>query len=220
MGESILLVTLLMACCTAGLLVLWTCWERRVGSELWFADRFADETVPEVPVPRVEPDQLGPSKVKEAVSSLRNGCPCSRVLLATYGPALGLTRGEALEAGLWFAETLKAAETCGAVTGALTILAQRFPGAAPATPEGRAAAQAAMSEFSKRFTARHGTQICRELLRQKPANPDDLARKDGANPAQLSRCPELVEDAASILEALLRNGLGNGSHRTEMRLAA
>jgi hypothetical protein len=68
--------------------------------------------------------------------------------------------------------------------------------------EGRQAAYAEVASFNKAFRERHGSLLCRELL------GCDLSTPEGAKSASeqhlfLTKCPELVRDAALILDEAL-----------------
>ena len=70
------------------------------------------------------------------------------------------------------------------------------------TAEGRQAAYAEVVSFNSAFRERHGSLLCRELL------GGDLSTPEGAQLASegrllLDKCPELVRDAALILDEAL-----------------
>ncbi len=202
MGVVLLIITAAMAYGAVGLLLVWVLGERRTDLHLQLIKNCPGS---EFPIGGVQRPDVMPRKVEEAVNAFRSGCPCSRVLLATYGPVLGLTRGEAIDVGLRFARDMNIVETCGAVTGACTILALRYPGSDTATPRGRARARAAISEFSNQFKARHASTLCRQLLRGNGRGGQDLASMEPEGDVRLMVCPGLVRDAAEILEAMLKS---------------
>ncbi len=220
MSEVLLWVTAAMAYISVALLAVWVFSGRRAQPRLGLFGRIAEQTSTDATYHRLEPESLSANKATEAVSSFKRGCPCSRVMLATYGPPLGLTRRDALEAGLRFARDMNAAETCGAVTGAFTILAQRFPGANPSTPEGRAAARVAFAQFADQFKARHGTITCRQLLRGNGESGVSLGKGELEIDVKRRVCPELIHDAAEILETMLPAWSHPTTHDHATRLAA
>ena len=142
------------------------------------------------------------SAVAEAVKLFREGCACSQAMLSVYGPALGLERGTAMRVAAGFAGGMRLGETCGAVTGAFMVLGLHRCSDDCATPTGRQAVYAAVTEFASRFRERNTTTICKELL------GCDISTPEGMKQAQeqgLFRtiCPKLVEDAAEILEHMM-----------------
>jgi C_GCAxxG_C_C family probable redox protein len=101
-----------------------------------------------------------------------------------------------------FAGGMRLAETCGAVTGALMVFGLAYCGDSCKTAEGRKAAYAAVTSFAHKFSQRHGSLVCRELL------GCDISTPEGAKVAQEKRlssttCVELVRDAVELVEGML-----------------
>jgi C_GCAxxG_C_C family probable redox protein len=143
--------------------------------------------------------------VDVAENLFRSGCACSQAVLATYGPRFGLDQGQAMRVAAGFAGGMRLAETCGAVTGAFMVFGLAHCGDSCGTAEGRKAAYEAVTSFAREFSARHGSLVCRELL------GCDISTPEGAKLAQetglfRSKCPQLVRDAAELVEARLPNG--------------
>ena len=94
-------------------------------------------------------------------------------------------------------------ETCGAVTGALMVIGLRYGKTRAEDEQTKEKVYTLVQEFVKRFKARNGSILCRELL------GCDLSTQDGrtlAKEKQLTKtlCPKYVQDAAEIIEELLR----------------
>ena len=146
---------------------------------------------------------MGDAKaVEEAVELFKGGCACSQAVLVPVAERLGLDRGQALRISACFAGGMRGGEVCGAVTGAYMALGLAHCGADCTTAEGRQAAYAEVASFNSAFRERHGSLLCRELL------GGDLSTPEGAQLASegrlfLDKCPELVRDAALILDAAL-----------------
>ena len=141
------------------------------------------------------------NKADEAMSLFKSGCCCSQAILATYGQSLGMSHEQSLKIACGFAGGMHMAETCGAVTGAFMVLGLRHAGSSSNKPEGRAATKGAIIEFTKKFEARRGTVTCRDLL------GCDISTAEGLSKAKqegliASRCPQIVHDAAEILEEM------------------
>jgi len=146
---------------------------------------------------------MGDAKaVEEAVELFEEGCACSQAVLASVAERLGLDRGQAMRISACFAAGMRGGEVCGAVTGAYMALGLAHCGADCTTAEGRQAAYAEVASFNNAFRERHGSLLCRELL------GGDLSTPEGAQLASegrllLDKCPELVRDAALILDESL-----------------
>jgi len=143
------------------------------------------------------------SKVAKAVDLYRKGCACSQAILAVYGEAFGLDRALAVKIASGFAGGMRMGETCGAVTGAFMVLGLRHCGADCETSPGRSEVYAAVTEFASRFERRNGSVMCRDLLGCDIGTPEGMqaAREQGLFQ---TKCPEIVQEAAEILEGMLR----------------
>jgi len=128
---------------------------------------------------------------------------CSQGVLNSYAAEFGLERGLALRLALGFGGGIaRGGNTCGAVTGASMVLGLSLKATAENPLQDREEAYAAIQEFNRRFIARHGTLVCRELLGL------DLSRPEGLEEARrrqlfVTRCPDLVKSAVQILEDML-----------------
>ena len=93
-------------------------------------------------------------------------------------------------------------EQCGAVTGALMVIGLKY-GMTKAKDEGaRDKTYELVREFVAKFKSRHGSIRCRELLGCDLSNDEGLttAREKGLFD---TLCPQLVRDAAEILEEIV-----------------
>jgi hypothetical protein len=124
------------------------------------------------------------------------------VILATYGPALGISRGEAFEFCLKYAKELNLPQACAAVTGACIALGTRCTRAKPPGPSTSATVAASLHEFAARFCARDGSVSCRQL-RPATTGPGPASTKAGQQEWVPQICPKLIHDAAEILEQML-----------------
>jgi len=137
-----------------------------------------------------------------AVSLFRQGCNCSQAVLATYSEQLGLPQQSALKVAAGFGGGMRMAETCGAVTGALMVLGLKF---APHDTKDKGAIKntyGIVREFGDKFKARNGSVNCKELLGCDVTTDEGLATAKEKG-LFASRCAELVQDAAEILQNIL-----------------
>ena len=143
------------------------------------------------------------TKSDDAVASYKSGFTCSSAVFSTFSGELGLDPDTAKKISCGFGAGIsKTGNICGAVSGAILVIGLKYgkikQGDDPATEKTRALVR----EFIREFTARHGSVSCKELLGYNLNNPDEYAK---AREAKLffTKCPELVHDAAAILERLL-----------------
>ena len=142
------------------------------------------------------------SKVQEAVDCFKSGSACAQAILATYGADLGLPRGQAMRLGAGFAGGMRMGQMCGAVTGAVMVLGLQHARADCDKLGSREKVYKAVRQFTSRFRERHGCPLCKDLLGV------DISTHEGMEAAiekNLFReiCPNLVQDAAEILEEML-----------------
>ena len=113
-----------------------------------------------------------------------------------------MERETAVRIGAGFAGGMRMAETCGAVTGAIMVLGLYWATAESTTAERREPVYQAMGQFFAEFERRNRTLICRDLL------GCDIRTKEGMQAAKnrnlfKTTCPQMVQDAAEILESIL-----------------
>ena len=141
------------------------------------------------------------NKVATASQLFRDGCACSQAVLAAYGDSLGLPRKAAMQIASGFAGGMRQGETCGAVTGAYMVLGLRHAAENCDKVAGRAAVNAHVVQFAKRFKNQNGSTCCRELLGCDISTPDGLRQAQAQNLFKTT-CVRMVESAAAILEAM------------------
>ena len=95
-----------------------------------------------------------------------------------------------------------AAKTCGAVTGAMMALGLAHGSGAQADPARKQAAYARTAELWRRFTERHGSIGCREILGLDISTPEGRAQAAAAGVFK-TKCSAVVRDATEILVELL-----------------
>jgi C_GCAxxG_C_C family probable redox protein len=141
-------------------------------------------------------------KTEETVKLFKNGLNCSQALLAVFGESFGVSLESAKTMGRHLGGGIgRLGLTCGAVTGAIMVLAHAQD---ETLPEGEARERIAVStrEFIRDFEERHGTTLCRELLGEDFSTEAGLKKiKEEKLVAKL--CPVFVKDAAEILSNVL-----------------
>jgi C_GCAxxG_C_C family probable redox protein len=131
------------------------------------------------------------------------GFNCAQSVCAAYAEHFGLDREIALRVSAGFGGGMgRLAGTCGAVSGAFMIIGLKYGAVQADDKESKENAYAQVREFAQRFTKRHGSLLCKELLGCDISTPEGYQR---AKEEQLftTRCPQLVQDAAEILEAMM-----------------
>lgn len=126
-------------------------------------------------------------------------------MLSTYGPRSGLDRETALKvAGAFGGGMARTGETCGAVTGALMVIGLKHAKTRQGDDDARERAYALAQEFMKEFKGRNCSLLCRELLGVDVGTPEGMAVVREKN-LFVTICPKFVQDAAEVLEKLLKD---------------
>jgi C_GCAxxG_C_C family probable redox protein len=151
-----------------------------------------------------DPDDVKPHKVEQTLACFKEGWNCTQAVLSTYGSQFGLDRENAVRIAGAFGSGMGMGETCGAVTGALMVIGLKYAKLNAVSLFSRDRTEDIAREFVARFKARNETTECRELL------GCDVSSCEGFRTAKKerhfkTRCPRYVQDAAEILEELLKD---------------
>ena len=142
------------------------------------------------------------AKSEEAVKRFKKGFNCSQAVLSSFSEQFGLDCDKASKVATGFGGGMRMGGTCGAVTGAFMVLGLKYGNSTAKDKEGKAKTYKIIEEYTSRFKTRHGSVACRELL------GCDISTTEGMKEAQgkglfSSTCPQMVQDAAEILEEML-----------------
>jgi C_GCAxxG_C_C family probable redox protein len=142
-------------------------------------------------------------RIDSAVAAFTEGFSCSQAVFSAFAEELSLDRATALKVSTAFGGGMAGMGlTCGAVTGALMVIGAKH-GRIEASDDAAKQKTYDMSrEFILRFTERHGSIVCRDLLGIDISTPHG---KEQANAKDLFKmlCPRLVADAVEILEEIV-----------------
>lgn len=140
-----------------------------------------------------------------ALALFREGYNCAQAVVFAFARESGVDRDTALRIASGFGGGIgHRQETCGAVTGALMVLGF-LHGRALGEPKARTdATYALVEEFMRRFEARHGTCVCRELLWGCDFNTAAGECEFKERGYREARCAVFIRDAVRIVEELER----------------
>jgi C_GCAxxG_C_C family probable redox protein len=142
-------------------------------------------------------------RIEQASAYFKQGFSCAQSVLAAFAPSLGLDTETALRvAGAFGGGIAQRGDLCGAVSGALMVLGLRYGRTRPEDQAAKDTTYRQANEFMRRFSERHGTFTCRELLNCDVSDAQELerARREGLFTLL---CPSFVRDAAEIVEELI-----------------
>ena len=145
-----------------------------------------------------------PPAAREAVERFCDGCNCSQSVLSVFADRYGLDESMAMRIASGLGGGLgRMGGVCGTLTGATLVLGLEQ---GPRTNRGRHAKEAtyqATSRLLERFSERHGSTLCRELLEH------DLSIEHEYRQARelglfKSRCPGYVETVVTLIDEWLQ----------------
>jgi C_GCAxxG_C_C family probable redox protein len=146
-------------------------------------------------------------QVQRAVDLFVNGLNCSQAMLTAFGKHYGLDPdtarrlGRALGGGIGRQGT-----TCGALTGAALVLG--LAAADDDETQAKNITARLVRELFQRFRSARGTIDCRTLLGEDISTEEGMKKIKEANLFH-TICPDIVRDAAEILESLLQEDSPN-----------
>jgi C_GCAxxG_C_C family probable redox protein len=143
------------------------------------------------------------SDVERAVSCFKNGFNCAQAVLSTYGPSPEFGRKAALRLATPFgAGMARMGDTCGAVMGAFMVIGLKHGKARRDDDDAKEKTYELVHAFVEEFRSRNTSIVCRELVGFDVSTPNGLKRAEEEQVFE-TLCPNLVQDAAEILEEIL-----------------
>ena len=145
------------------------------------------------------------NKVESAVSSFNNGFNCCQSVLLAYCQELGLDSQVASKLSTGFGGGMgRMAGVCGAVTGAFMVLGLKYGKMRAEDNEPKQKTYKLIRKFAEKFEARNDSIACKDILGYDISTPQGLrAAREEVLFSKL--CPKFVQDAAEILEEMLRD---------------
>jgi C_GCAxxG_C_C family probable redox protein len=143
------------------------------------------------------------NRKERALGLFKEGFSCSQAVAAVFAEDLGLPAETALRLAQGFGGGMaRLAETCGAVTGGIMIIGLKHGRVRAKDEEAKERTYALVQELFRRFRARHGSLLCRDLLGCDVGTVEGRKTADDAK-LHATLCPLLIASAVDILEDLL-----------------
>ncbi len=139
-----------------------------------------------------------------AVACFQEEFLCSQAILSTFCQQFGLGRDTALKLTEGFGAGMAGlGMTCGAVTGAFMVIGLKHGRTEASDKESKFRTAELIREFTKRFTARQDSIICKEILGYEidTAEKVRIVRDKGLFE---TICPQAIRHSAEILEEILQ----------------
>ena len=133
-----------------------------------------------------------------------DGCNCAQAVLCAFEDVTGPEHDTAMRLASSFGGGLaRMREVCGAVSGGAMVLGLLKGPVDPTDHAAKTAHYHLVQEFARRFKEENGSIICRELLKGS-GTPGADPEKRSDSYYHKRPCPLLVEQAARILDELLK----------------
>ena len=139
-----------------------------------------------------------------AASTFKQGFNCAQAVLSAFGERFEMSPERALKLAAGFGGGMgRQGLPCGAVTGAFMVLGLKAGATRADDAQAKQRTQELVRAFSRKFTERHGSIGCRELI-----GGLDISGPEGFEQAKKAGvftelCPGFVRDAAEIVDELI-----------------
>jgi C_GCAxxG_C_C family probable redox protein len=146
------------------------------------------------------------SKADKAKELFEGGCNCAQAVFCAFRDETNLSEEDAMRLSAGFGGGMgRMREVCGAVSGMIMVLSNKFAATDPNDHEKKKELYALIQKASADFKDENGSIICRELLglSEKTSDPNPEARTKEYYKKR--PCSELVHCAAEIAEKYCEN---------------
>ena len=140
-------------------------------------------------------------KKQLALDAMEKKFNCAQSVFSALAEQVGIDRETALKTAACFGGGMRCGEVCGAVTGALMALGQRYGSSKENDLAAKQLAGEKTLEFIRLFKERNETILCRELLGFNPQDSDQMTATLQKGHAEV--CQKAVADAVEIADGLL-----------------
>jgi len=141
---------------------------------------------------------------EKAVEFSKRGWNCNQSVLASWSPDFNVPEELSFKIGLGYGGGMgRMGKTCGAVTGAYTVIGLWAAGQAEDVPTQKKIAAEKVREFNRLFIDKFGKLECRELLGYDFSIPEEAAIISEKKLIDL-KCHTFVGGSADLLNEILK----------------
>ena len=137
-------------------------------------------------------------KTDYGANAFLNGFYCSQSVFSAFSEDYGLDTATACKIAGGLGSGARAAELCGAVSGAVLAIGLRYGHGTADDGNARQKCNTETEEFVNRFRAANGSLVCRDLLECDISTPEGMENAR-ANDLFRTKCKGLVVSAIQIL---------------------
>ncbi len=140
-----------------------------------------------------------------AMENFRKGYNCSQSIVLAFEDMLPVDKNLLSKLSSSFGGGMgRLREVCGSVSGMFMVAGLLYGYEGPETGEVKAEHYARIQELARRFEEKHGSIVCRELLDLSVRHDRPLPEERTDEYYKKRPCPELIGDAAEILEQFIK----------------
>ena len=139
-----------------------------------------------------------------AMANFMKGYNCSQSIVLAFADLLPVDESELLKLSSSFGGGMgRLREVCGSVSGMFMVAGLLYGYDGPETGQVKADHYARIQELAKRFEEKHGSIVCRELLGLSVRHDIPVPEARTSEYYKKRPCPEIIGDAAEILEQFI-----------------
>lgn len=143
------------------------------------------------------------TKSDDARASFKNGFTCSSAVFSAFADEMGLDCETAKKIACGFGAGIsKTGNICGAVSGAILVIGLKYGKTKIGDDAATEKTREMVRKFMDEFTQHNGSVNCTELLGYNLGKPEEYTTARDSK-LFVTKCPDLVADAAAILEKIL-----------------
>ena len=140
-----------------------------------------------------------------ATENFKKGYNCSQALVLAFSDLLSMDEATLLKLSSSFGGGMgRLREVCGSVSGMFLVAGLLYGYDGPETGAVKAEHYARIQELARRFEEQHGSIVCRQLLGLNIRHDDPTPEARTNEYYKKRPCPEIVGDAAEILEQYIK----------------
>lgn len=141
-----------------------------------------------------------------AMANFMEGYNCSQSIVLAFSDMLQLDKETLLKLASSFGGGMgRLREVCGSVSGMFMVIGLLYGYDGPETGQIKADHYARVQELAHKFEEKHGSIVCRELLGLSVRHDVPVPEARTAQYYQKRPCPEIIGDAAEILEQYIND---------------
>jgi len=144
------------------------------------------------------------NRTEIAVAKFSEGYDCAQSVFYSYCDALGFDKNTALKMACGFGAAMgRKGEVCGAVTGGIIVIGAKY---GRGERDDRTATELTYKktrEFMDRFEKKHGTFVCRKLLKGCELTTEEGRKHFKENNLSNTTCKPCVQSVVEILDSIM-----------------